>query len=204
MSNAMTAAHPRRARYPDWCVDAPKGAIGGLGRLYVEKFEKLHPNAGRFLNKALLNYAYVGLLAAMLPDALIIETRRDPIDTCLSCYFKDLKPIHHYATRLESLGHAYRLYAEIMAHWKSLLPGLVTVQYERFIEDAEGGAAALLGKPKAAEHPPAGSATRHVQTFSAWQVRQPVYRHAVERWRNYERHLGPLIEALGDLAERSA
>jgi tetratricopeptide (TPR) repeat protein len=201
LSNAMAAAHPKRAPYPDWCLDAPKSSIGGLGKIYEQKYGKLHPGAERLVNKALLNFAYVGMIAAMLPRALIVETRRNPIDTCLSCYFKDLKSIHHYSVRLDSLGHIYRLYTDVMAHWKSALPGLVTLQYEQFIEDAESGAAALLA---ASGLSPAGAATaastRHVQTFSAWQVKQPVYRHAVERWRNYEKHLGPLIDALGELA----
>lgn len=203
MSNAMTAAHPRRAVFPDWCADGPPGAIGGLGRFYVGKHAGAHPDALRVVNKALLNFAYAGMIATMLPDALIVETRRNPIDTCLSCFFKDLKRIHHYAVRLETLGHAYRLYADIMAHWKETLPKLVTVEYERFIEDADGAAAALLEKSGVAETESSTgpAAPRHVQTFSAWQVKQPVYKHAVARWRNYEKHLQPLIDALGDLAE---
>ena len=197
MANAMTAAHPRRAPFPGWCADAPEGAFGGLGKLYVEKYSSLYPKAERLVNKALLNFAYVGMLAAMLPEALIVETRRNAIDTCLSCYFKDLKPIHHYSIRLESLGHIYRLYTDLMAHWKDALPSLSCVRYEQFIDDAEGGAAALLG----AAGPAAGAAQRHVQTFSAWQVKQPIYKHAVARWRNYAKHVEPLRAALGELAD---
>lgn len=198
-SNAMAAAHPKRAAYPEWVPDAPEGTIGALGKHYVEKYLKLQPQAERLVNKALLNHAYVGLIAMMLPKALIVETRRNAIDTCLSCYFKDLKPIHHYAIRLETLGHFYRLYTELMTHWKEVLPSLLTVRYEQFIEDAGGAAASLLESSGLSPEPLEASAPRHVQTFSAWQVKQPVYRDAVGRWRNYERHIGPLIDALGDL-----
>ncbi|NWG72515.1 MAG: sulfotransferase [Parvularculaceae bacterium] len=200
-SNAMAAAHPRRAPFPEWVADAPEGTLRGLGKHYVEKYSKRHPQAERLVNKALLNHAYVGLIAMMLPNAMIVETRRNPIDTCLSCYFKDLKPIHHYAIRLETLGHFYRLYADLMAHWREVLPGLATVQYEQFIDDAPGAASALLQSSGLMPKRGGGrAAPRHVQTFSAWQVKQPVYRHAVERWRNYEKHIGPLIDSLGDLA----
>ncbi len=201
MAGAMSRAHPRRAEFPHWCVDAPSGAFGGLGRLYVEKFERKHPAAERFINKALLNFAYAGMIAAMLPEALIVESRRNPVDACLSCYFKDLKEIHHYAVRLDTLGHLYRLYADVMAHWRATLENFLTVAYEAFIGDADGAtrrlhAAMGLSGDAAGSEP----GIRPIQTFSAWQVRQPIYPESAGRWRNYEKHIGPLVDALGDLA----
>jgi tetratricopeptide (TPR) repeat protein len=201
MSGAVQRHHPRRATFPGWCLDCPDTTYGGLAGLYLAKYEARFPGAERLINKSLLNFAYAGMIAAMFPDGLIIETRRNAIDTCLSCYFKDLKPAHQYALRLETLGHLYRLYDENMRHWSETLGTLVTVRYEDFIADVDGGVAALKGAMGLA-----GDATdraaqpRHVQTISAWQVKQPIYRHAVERWRNYEKHIGPLIDALGDLA----
>lgn len=200
MSGVMTRAHPRGQVYPGWCADAPDHAFGGLGRLYREKYEARHPAAARFINKSLLNFAYAGMIAAMFPNAIIIETRRNPIDTCLSCYFKDLKAAHQYSLRLDTLGHFYRLYDANMRMWRERLDNLVTVQYETFIGDVDGGLAALKSAMRL-DGPASGERqARHVQTFSAWQVRQPIYTHAVQRWRNYEKHLGPLIDALGDLA----
>ncbi len=200
MSGVMNRAHPRGLSYPYWCADTPEHAFGGLGRLYLEKYEARRPKAERLINKSLLNFAYTGMIASMFPNALLIETRRDPIDTCLSCYFKDLKAAHQYSTRLAWLGHLYRLYDANMRHWRERLDRLVTVHYETFIGDVDGGTTALktaMGLDGAAS---GEKQARHVQTFSAWQVRQPVYTHAVARWRNYEKHLGPLIDALGDLA----
>lgn len=202
MSGVMARSHPRGLVYPFWCADTPDHAIGGLGRLYREKFEARHPGAARFINKSLLNFAYAGMIASMFPNATIIETRRDPIDTCLSCYFKDLKAAHQYSTRLSSLGHLYRLYDANMRHWRERLETLVTVQYETFIADAEGGTKALKLAMGLDGDVSGEAQARHVSTFSAWQVRQPVYTHAVARWKNYEKHLGPLIDALGDLAQR--
>lgn len=202
MSGVMTRAHPRRLLYPDWCAEAPDVAFGGLARLYREKYEARWPAAERYINKSLLNFSYAGMIASMFPKALLIETRRDPIDTCLSCYFKDLKAAHQYSLRLDTLGHFYRLYDANMRLWRERLENLVTVQYETFIGDVAGGTAALKSAMGlGADDKGAGApAARHVQTFSAWQVRQPVYAHAVARWKNYEKHLGPLIDALGPLA----
>lgn len=202
ISGVMTRAHPKGAVYPFWCADAPDSAFGGLGRLYLEKYEARHPDAARIINKSLLNFAYAGMMASMFPNALLIETRRNPLDTCLSCYFKDLKAAHQYSLRLDTLGHLYRLYDANMRMWRERLPSLVSVQYETFIGDRAGGTAALkaamgLGDNDGGQRE---KPVRHVQTFSAWQVRQPVYMHAVARWKNYEKHLGPLIDALGDLA----
>jgi tetratricopeptide (TPR) repeat protein len=202
MSGAIQRSHPRRAAFPDWCVDCPDTTYGGLAGIYLAKYEARFPGAKRLINKSLLNFAYAGMIAAMFPSGLIIETRRNAIDTCLSCYFKDLKPAHQYALRLDTLGHLYRLYDANMRHCSETLSNLVTVRYEDFIADVDGGVAALkdaMGLDDDAGHEGAAQ-PRHVQTISAWQVRQPIYRHAVERWRNYEKHIGPLIDALGDLA----
>jgi tetratricopeptide (TPR) repeat protein len=202
MSGAVQRNHPQRAPFPFWCADAPLRAFGGLGDIYLKKYEARHPDAMRLINKSLLNFAYAGMIEAMFPNALIIETRRNPIDTCLSCYFKDLKAAHQYSVRLETLGEFYRLYDGLMREWRSRLSNLVTVRYEDFISDANSSLASLK-EAAGVESPAAGAAepgARHVQTFSAWQVKQPLYTHAVERWRRYEKHIGPLIDALGDLA----
>jgi tetratricopeptide (TPR) repeat protein len=200
MSGVMTREHPQRLVYPYWCANTPEHAFGGMGRIYLTKYAQRHPQADRLINKSLLNFPYVGLIASMFPNAAIIETRRNPIDTCLSCYFKDFKAAHQYATRLPALGHLYRLYDDNMRHWRARVDRVVTVQYESFVQDVDGGTAALKSAMGLDGDAVGQSQPRYVQTFSAWQVRQPVYTHAVQRWKNYEKHLGPLIHALGDLA----
>lgn len=203
MSGVMQRHHPKNAIYPQWCADIPNDAFGGLAKLYLEKYEARFPEAERLINKSLLNFAYAGMIAAMFPESTIVETRRDAIDTCLSCYFKDLKVAHQYSVRLNTLGRFYRYYAQNMRHWRETLQNLVSVQYESFIQDADSGTAALksaMGLDTQANQA-SGGRYRFVQTFSAWQVRQPIYTHAVRRWRNYEKHLVPLIDALGDLAD---
>ncbi len=196
----LTKHHPRRARYPDWLEDLPAGAFADLGRLYVEKFERRHPDAMRFVDKSLMNFAYVGMISAMLPNSLVIDCRRDPLDACLSCYFHDLNVGHSYSFDLANLGRFYRGYVALMEHWRAHVDNLATVQYEAFVETPDEHVAWLHERMGLGRHADAGGAgPRHVKTWSAVQVREPVYKRAVGRWKSYEKHLGPLIDALGDL-----
>ncbi|MEK7266318.1 MAG: sulfotransferase, partial [Pseudomonadota bacterium] len=143
MSSVMQRHHPRKAMFPKWCERVKNEAYGGLAKLYLEKYESRFPDAERLINKSLLNFAYAGMLAAMFPEGAIIETRRNAIDTCLSCYFKDLKVAHQYSIRLDSLGKFYRLYDQNVQHWRETLPNFISVNYESFIQDAAAGTAAL-------------------------------------------------------------
>lgn len=198
----ISANHPRGARYPDWASELPAEAYARFGRHYVETMEARFPTAARLVDKNLLNFKFLGMIAAMLPDAAIVHCRRSALDTCLSGYFQLLRPEHDYKFALDSLGRYYRLYMEIMDHWRDAIGGLLTVRYEDFVSapDAEfARVAAFLGLGDIQIEDRA--ATRSIQTSSAFQVRQPVTKSSIRRWRNYEKHLGPLIDALGDLAE---
>jgi hypothetical protein len=198
----ISANHPRGARYPDWAPDLPKSAYAGFGQRYVEAMERRFPDAVRLVDKNLLNFKFLGMIAGMLPNATIIHCRRNALDTCLSCYFQLLRPDHDYKFSLAALGRFYRLYVDLMDHWNAAIDGVVTVDYEDFVDrpdtEYERVVAALgLGAATAAER----AEPRAIQTSSAFQARQPVTRSSIGRWRNYERHLGPLIDALGDLAK---
>lgn len=201
IANLITRNHPRKVPYPDWAPDLPIEAYGGLGKLYVEKFETMHPGAERFLDKALTSFGYVGFIRAILPKAHIIEARRNPLDTCLSCYFQDLNDAHNYKADLSSLGFTYRLYADLMEHWKCAIDRFTRVDYERFIGNADENAQSLRNEIGLAplENEKNSDEKGGINTWSAFQARQPVYKSSVARWKNYEKHLGPLIEELGDL-----
>lgn len=201
---ALTKGHPRRARYPHFLPDVPLRAFDGLGGLYVGKFERRHPAATHFVDKSLMNFAYVGFIKTILPHSLIIDSRRQAMDTCLSCYFHDLNIEHNYAFGLASLGHFYRGYIDLMAHWRNHADNLITVRYEEFIDTPDEHVQMLsrrLGLESGSGQVQPTARASHVKTWSAVQVRQPVYKSSVARWKNYEKHLGPLIDALGDLAE---
>jgi tetratricopeptide (TPR) repeat protein len=195
--------NPARTPYPDAVAGLPHEAFADFGRNYVEAFEARHPGAARFVDKNLLNHRFLGLVRIMLPGAAVIHCRRDALDTCLSCYFQRLRPDHSYKFSLAALGAYYRAYDALMAHWDAVLGAMIVADYEAFVENPDAQYARILS---ALGLDPAALATeapaRHMQTSSAFQARQPLNRASVGRWRNYEKHLGPLIEALGPLAWR--
>jgi hypothetical protein len=197
---AIQKSHPRRARYPHWCPDLPTRAYEGFGRLYVEKQTARLPQGAHFIDKHPANFNHAGFIRLLLPDAHIIESRRSPLDTCLSCYFANLTATMTYSSRLANLGHYYRAYAGLMEHWRDVGIRIRSVDYEDLVESPESNAVALCEAVGLAGSPASGMRAGHIRTQSAYQARQPVYKSSVGRWRNYEKHLGPLIDALGDLA----
>ena len=144
----------------------------------------------------------------MLPNAKIIHTRRDPGDTCLSCYSKLFTTGLPFTYDLAELGRYYRAYSELMAHWRQVLPpgAMLEVSYETVVNDLEGQARRLIdycGLPWNERCVRFHESVGPVKTASAVQVRQPLFRSSLERWRRYEAGLGPLLNELGNLAHHS-
>jgi hypothetical protein len=151
------------------------------------------------------NFYFVGLIHLALPGAKILHTRRNPVDTCVSCFSKLFAGEQNQTYDLAELGRYYRAYHRLMAHWRAVLPAgaFLDVQYEDVVADTETQAKRLLEYCGLAWTPRVldfHRTERPVKTASARQVRQPIYRSSVARWRNYERFLGPLLAELGDLA----
>jgi len=200
----ISANHPQGKKYPNWAPELPKAAFARFGRHYAETTESKFPGAARLIDKNLLNFKFLGMIECLLPGSAIIHCRRNPVDTCLSCYFQFLRPDHDYKFSLDTLGRYYRLYTELMAHWEEEIGGIHSFEYERFVDNPEDEhlrALAAIGIE--ASSVSSAAAPRSIQTSSAFQVRQPITRASAGRWRNYERHLQPLIDALGDLAQTS-
>lgn len=174
--------------------------LARLGREYAAQVCALAPGRRHVIDKMPTNFLYVGFIRAILPNARIIHCRRDAMDTCLSCYtklFRDVK----FASELRELGLYYRAYASLMGHWRNLLsPERFTeVHYEDVVDDLEGQARRLVGFCGLPWHEACldfHENDRPVRTASVTQVRQPIYRSSIGRWRPYARHLGPLLEAL--------
>jgi tetratricopeptide (TPR) repeat protein len=155
----------------------------------------------RVVDKMPGNFFNVGLIHLMLPNARIIHTVRNPIDTCVSCYAKLFRISHNYSYNLGELGRYYRRYAEMMEHWRSVLPAgsMLEVVYENVVEDLEGQARRLIdycGLPWDHRCIEFHRTDRNVNTLSNFQVRQPLFRSSVQRWRRFEFGLAPLFEAL--------
>ena len=146
------------------------------------------------------NFAHVGLIHLMLPNAKIIDARRHPMACCFCVFKQHFARGQTFSYGLEEIGRYYRDYVELMAHWDSVLPGRVLrVDYEAVVEDTEAEVRRMLDycglefEPGCLEF---YRTERTVRTASSEQVRQPIYRSAVDQWRFYEAHLGPLKESL--------
>jgi hypothetical protein len=138
------------------------------------------------------------MIHAALPNARIIHMSRNPIDTCLSIYFHNFHVAYAYSNDLSDLAHYYAQYQRLMAHWRSILPAdsFLDVPYELLVDDQETWSRRMVefvGLPWDPNCLEFYRTSRRVSTFSKWQVRQKIYKGSVERWRNYEPHLGPLL-----------
>ncbi len=146
------------------------------------------------------NYLHIGLIATLFPNARIIHCRRDPLDTCLSIYCHDFPGNHPYAYDLANLGHYYRQYDRVTDHWRRVLPQpMLEVQYEDLVADQEGMTRKILnfcGLEWDDRCLAFYKTERVIHTASRSQVRRPIYKSSVGRWKRYERHLGPLKAAL--------
>lgn len=169
-----------------------------LGARYLAEIEKLAPAAKRIIDKRPTNFQVAGLIHLALPNAFIIHTIRDPIDTCLSCFSKLFTDKQVQTYDLAELGRYYHNYQKLMAHWEHLLPvgRILDVRYEDIVTDLEGQARRIIAHcgldwdPRCLTY---YKTERPIRTASVLQVRQPIYNNAIGRWRAYEPFLGPLM-----------
>jgi tetratricopeptide (TPR) repeat protein len=154
-------------------------------------------NARHVVDKAPVNFEHLGLILTVFPNARIIHARRDPLDTCLSCYFQQFSAALNFKLELADLAHYYREYQRLMAHWHAVLPAgsMLELPYSQLVADQERWTRRMLeflGLDWDRHCVDFHHTQRTVSTASAWQVRQKIYTHAVERWRHYAKYLGPL------------
>ena len=195
----------RQAPYPDSMAQLGRDDLQQLGKAYLAELPPLGPGKTRMTDKRLGNFRLIGLIRLILPQAKIIHVVRDPVDTCLSCFMHLFTPIQTFAYDLPELGRYYRQYSELMQHWRKVLPAgaMLEVRYEAVVDDLEGEVRRMLDYCGIAWDPACLSfhkTDRPVRTISNVQVRRPLYRTALGRWRRYQAHLGPLLAELGDLA----
>jgi hypothetical protein len=193
-------------RYPAVLSQMSGEDFRRLGEKYLHDTGSYRSGKAHFIDKMPNNFRHVGLIHLMLPNARIIDARREP----LACCFGNLKQLfahgQEFAYSVEDIARYYRTYLELMRHWDAVLPGrLLRVQYEDVVADLEGNVRRILDycglefEPSCVEF---YRTERSVRTASSEQVRQPIYREALDQWRHYEPWLGPLREALGDALTR--
>jgi len=170
---------------------------------YLGKIDYFSTTAARVVDKMPHNFHLVGLIALLFPKARIVFCRRDPMDNCFSIYSNALNDFHSYGADLATLGAYYRQHIRLMAHWNKVLPGRIfEMRYETLVGDLEGEARRLTDFVGLDWDPACldfFKTERTVATISKWQVRQPIYRTSVARWKPFAAHLEPLESALGDL-----
>jgi tetratricopeptide (TPR) repeat protein len=216
LAEQILASHPAvfgAGELPFWnhasprvAAEAVRGAaadvaVRAVAADYLRLLEARSADALRVTDKMPGNFAYLGLIHAAFPEARVIHMRRDAVDTCLSIYFQNFHVIHSYTNDLGDLAHYFREYQRLMDHWRSVLPedAVLDVPYEALTDDPETWSRRMvefIGLPWDAACLDFHRTSRSVSTFSRWQVRQKISKASVQRWRNYARHVEPLLPLL--------
>lgn len=186
--------------YPQFLTNLSPQLSSRLGEEYVRLTRQFGVETEYVVDKMPDNFMLVGFILALLPNARIIHCTRNPVDTCLSIYQQYFTRGMIYAYSLKDIGGYYLQYRRFMDHWQTLFPDrILDVAYEDVVADSEQ---ALRRMIKFCDLPwddrclQSTGREGNVRTASAWQVQQPVYSSSVRRWKHYEKHLDPLLEAL--------
>ncbi|MDJ0906747.1 MAG: sulfotransferase [Woeseiaceae bacterium] len=180
--------------------------LAELGRQYLESTARYRKGAPRFTDKLPNNFASIGLIAAILPNAKVVNARRHPLDSCMGCYKQLFYSGQSFTYDLVELGEYYLEYQRMMDHWHEVVPDMVLdVHYEDMVADQEAQTRRLIEHcdlPWEVRVLRFYETDRAVITASSEQVRQPIYSKSVNSWRRFETHLAPLIEVLEPLLRK--
>jgi tetratricopeptide (TPR) repeat protein len=171
-----------------------------IADVYLQIINSLNPGARRVTDKMPLNFMYLDLIQALLPESRVIHCVRDPLDTCVSCYMTEFETPYDFADDLNNLGAFYSDYRKLVEHWKKVLSlKILEVRYEDVVADLEGQTRRMLdflGLPWDDHCLRFHESTRRVKTASRDQVRRPIYASSVGRWKHFANHLGDLRAGL--------
>jgi tetratricopeptide (TPR) repeat protein len=188
--------------FPNAARDLPATQLRALGEAYLAFVKPMASGRRHVVDKMPSNFLHAGIVRLILPDAHIIHCRRNPVDTCLSCYTKLFAGEQSFAYDHTELGRFHRAYQALMTHWRAILPAshFLEVNYEAVVDDVEREARRMLdflALPWDKEVLRFHETKRPVRTASVNQVRQPIYRTSAGRWRKHAAQLQPLLKALG-------
>ena len=191
-------------KFPESLESASDEALLALGRQYVDRIRELAPKSSHVIDKLPDNFQHIGLIHLMFPSARIIHSMRDPMDSCFSCFSRLFMADNlGYTYDLGSVGRYWISYHELMQHWHAVLPPgrILDVSYEDMVGDLENQARRIveyLGLPWDDRCLNFHNNRRVVKTASVAQVRRPIYKTSVARWKPYEAHLAELFEVVKD------
>jgi Tfp pilus assembly protein PilF len=193
------AAEPL-APFPESMASVRVDHLATLAKGYLDRLSQSFPGAEFVTDKRPDNFVFIGLIKTLFPDAKIVLTTRNALDNCLSIFFLHLDHRMGYALDPLDIGHHYKLYSRMMAHWKRLYgPDIMDLGYDEFVREPKEMGERLFGflglqwNDRYLTPTPEGEA---VKTASVWQVREPIYQRSSGRAQNYERELLPLREYL--------
>jgi tetratricopeptide (TPR) repeat protein len=194
-------------RYPRILLQMQPEEFRALGAQYLAAAEIYRSGKPFFIDKMPNNFRHLGLIRLMLPNARIIDARREPMACCFSNFKQLFANGQEFTYSIEDIARYYRTYLELMRHWDRVLPGWVLrIHHEDLVDDLEGNVRRILDfcglefQPQCVEF---HKTVRTVRTASSEQVRQPLFRDGLDQWRNFETRLGSLREALGDALDRA-
>jgi tetratricopeptide (TPR) repeat protein len=193
-----------KPRYPGVLAELSAEQLRVFGERYLEDTRMFRTDKAFFIDKMPNNFRHIGLVHLILPNAKIIDARREAMACCFSNFKQLFAAGQEFTYSIDDIARYYRTYVELMRHWDTVLPGrILRVQHEELVEDLEHHVRRML-QFLGLEFEPAClefyKTERSVRTASSEQVRQPIYKEGVDQWRNFEPRLGPLKEALGELA----
>jgi tetratricopeptide (TPR) repeat protein len=193
----------RAPRYPAILEQLDAADFRKLGEKYLADTRVYRSGKPRFVDKMPNNFRHLGLIHLILPNARIIDARREPMACCFSNFKQLFASGQEFTYDIEDIARYYRSYAQLMRHWDEALPGkILRIQYEDVVEDLEGNVRRILdfcGLPFEPACLEFHKTERSVRTASSEQVRRPIFKDGVDQWRHFEPWLGALRSALGDL-----
>ena len=200
---------PSLPKYPEMVGKMSGAQLDIVAKNYQQALANGAGDAKRITDKLLTNYFFLGLINLLFPKAKVIHTRRDPVDTCLSGFTKLFKDDMPHSYDLSELGRYYGKYRELMEYWETVLPEgfMTTVVYEDVVADMETQAKRLiefLGLPWDKKCIDFHKSDRPVKTASVAQVRKPIYKTSVQRWKKYGPGLQPLVDAIDGKPAKSS
>ena len=203
----MIADKQKGRSFPGGILEMNDTEITSLGQEYLRRTERHRRGAPFFTDKMPNNFAHVGLLHAILPNAKIIDARRHPLDSCIGCFKQHFARGQTFTYDLFELGEFYLEYDGLMKHWNEVLPNKVLrVQYEDVVDNLDKEVRRILdycGLPFEEGCVNFHETKRSVRTASSEQVRQPIYNQSVDTWKRFESHIDDLKETLEPLINPS-
>jgi tetratricopeptide (TPR) repeat protein len=197
-----------KPRYPAVLTELGAEQLKRFGEKFIADTQVYRKGKPFFIDKMPNNFRHIGLIHLILPNAKIIDVRRDAMACCFSNFKQLFASGQEFTYSLEDIGRYYHSYIELMEHWDAVLPGkILRVHHEDVVEDLDGNVRRILAfcglefEPACIEF---YKTERAVRTASSEQVRQPIFREGLDQWRNFEPYLGALKAALGPLASRPA